>query len=597
MSDNTQQQPQCIHLVTTHGSLCIELFPSTCVRATEKFLALCGHKPPHLIQSLNQSLTIPRVNETNNEYTFSTNTIFHRLIRGMFIQAGSLEEDEDDHGNINIFSENEDAQNNAKFDSIGIVAFTPNVPQFIITLDTCEALSTVKYHIFGRISSDTLDTLREMGALATDGFDFPIDSPTISEIKVVYELNNNNNNNENNITSESSNNNDASSTQTTNIQINDTQHSTFNNDVQIADTQPIDFFTPPSSQNVLLTPPSKNTLGKRHDTEMSYSNGQGPSKGSTPVEFKRHKINETPDRNVFSPQLRHTHTPRSRLQRTETLLLDSHRPFMTPHLTSTLESRILRSHSSPHINFSHQVRPKWPTRIVIVRHGESQQNIALDLCAMLQEDIDTLSNVRDADIKLTEVGFWQSQQTGKYLSTTDRFDVCITSPYTRAIQTANAIIEQLPYQLKLRKDNWLREKEFGHLHGLSAEQVKKKFPQEYEIRRRDGPYWYRFPGGENYCDVELRLNGFLEKLARDYAGRSVLIVTHQVPYKLFRALIQHLDEEGVLALERVANCGIQEYLLDRLKAPEGRLKLKHFNYVCYKMEECPFANGKTKTLD
>ncbi|GAM22718.1 hypothetical protein SAMD00019534_058930, partial [Acytostelium subglobosum LB1] len=240
--------------------------------------------------------------------------------------------------------------------------------------------------------------------------------------------------------------------------------------------------------------------------------------------------------------------------------------------------------------FNESVKPKWPTRLVIVRHGQSEQNAALDI---LQDDIDTLASVRDADIRLTPIGEWQSQQTGRYLSTMEPFDICFTSPYLRAINTADNIIKHLPYRLKVYKDNWLREKEFGKWHGLTEKSIREKFPDEYVIRLRDGKYWYRFPGGENYLDVEMRIHCFLEKLSRDYAGRSVLVVTHQVPYKIFRGLFHHLDEQGLLALENVHNCGIQEYILDTSKAPEGRMKLKHFNLKSYNMDELP-ADIKAK---
>jgi len=232
-------------------------------------------------------------------------------------------------------------------------------------------------------------------------------------------------------------------------------------------------------------------------------------------------------------------------------------------------------------------QPKWPKRLVIIRHGQSEQNACLDL---YQDDLDTLlamAAVRDCDIKLTDFGKWQAEQTGKYLANTDEFDICFSSPYHRAVSTAELIAKELPYKLKIYKDNWLREKEFGRLHGLNGKMVREKFPLEYEIRNRDGRYWYRFPGGENYCDVEMRVHCFLEKLSRDYAGRSVLVVTHQVPYKLFRAMFQHLDEEGVLKLEPVHNCGVQEYLLDRTKSLGGRMKLKTFNYAAYKLSDCP----------
>jgi broad specificity phosphatase PhoE len=74
---------------------------------------------------------------------------------------------------------------------------------------------------------------------------------------------------------------------------------------------------------------------------------------------------------------------------------------------------------------------------------------------------------------------------------------------------------------------FISEKEFGRLHGLLPKSVKERFPVEYAARQRDGKYWYRFPGGENYPDVEMRVSSFIEKVARQYAGKSVLVVTHQ----------------------------------------------------------------------
>jgi hypothetical protein len=75
-----------------------------------------------------------------------------------------------------------------------------------------------------------------------------------------------------------------------------------------------------------------------------------------------------------------------------------------------------------------------------------------------------------------------------------------------------------------------REKEFGRLHGLLPRNIKERFPIEYAARERDGKYWYRFPGGENYPDVEMRISSFIEKISRQYAGRSLLIITHQGVY-------------------------------------------------------------------
>ena len=228
---------------------------------------------------------------------------------------------------------------------------------------------------------------------------------------------------------------------------------------------------------------------------------------------------------------------------------------------------------------------KWPKRLVIVRHGQSEQNVALDLLedkldAILQEQ----KEIRDADIRLTSVGVWQAEQTGLYLAATEPFDICFSSPYARALQTAEAIVSKLAYGLSIYKDNRLREKEFGRLHGFTNQEIRERYPDEFHDRKRDGKYWYRLPRGENYPDVEGRVHSFQDKLVRDYGGKNVLVVTHKIPYKMFRALFEHLDERGVLELEDTPNCGIQEYVIDTTARPEGRMKLIQFNKVVYNSE-------------
>ncbi len=223
---------------------------------------------------------------------------------------------------------------------------------------------------------------------------------------------------------------------------------------------------------------------------------------------------------------------------------------------------------------------KWPQRLVIVRHAQSEQNAALDL---LDEDLEKLlvTTVRDMDIPLSERGKQQAHKTGKYVAA-EHWDICFSSPYKRALATAEIIVSQCSYPLKIYRDNRLREKEFGRLHGLTTAAIQEQYPEEYHDRERDGKYWYRLPRGENYPDVEMRVHSFLDKLARDWSGRKVLVVTHQVPYLSFRTLFEHLTEKEVIALGNVPNCTLQEYALDTSTVPEGRLKLKEWNKVVWK---------------
>lgn len=116
---------------------------------------------------------------------------------------------------------------------------------------------------------------------------------------------------------------------------------------------------------------------------------------------------------------------------------------------------VLKSMSMPDLR-QLQVNPQWPKRIVIIRHGESEQNSALDVGTLSEEQIEEVASIRDADIKLTEKGSLQAEKTGEYLASTEKFDICFVSPYQRTIDTATQILSKFSYPLKMFKDNCLR---------------------------------------------------------------------------------------------------------------------------------------------
>jgi len=117
------------------------------------------------------------------------------------------------------------------------------------------------------------------------------------------------------------------------------------------------------------------------------------------------------------------------------------------------------------------------------------------------------------------------------------------------------------------------------LDRLTKMGIEQRFPDQVELRARIGKFYYRPPGGESWTDVILRLRSFLDTLSLHYAepGSRVLVVAHQVVVLCLRYLIEELDEERILAIDRqgdIANCGVTEYALDG-----DRLVLERYNFT------------------
>ena len=223
---------------------------------------------------------------------------------------------------------------------------------------------------------------------------------------------------------------------------------------------------------------------------------------------------------------------------------------------------------------------KWPSSLVVLRHGESARNVAKDIAKAAGKHSFDLG-LRDLETPLTKHGHEQARKTGRYLSSRYDFDVIYSSPYHRAQQTAEDITSALRNSPPLVMEERIREIEFGILDGLTGEGIQARFPQEDERRKREGKYWYRPPGGESRPDVALRVQSFLGTLTRDYRNKSVLVVCHSVVVLVFRRLLERWNEDDYFKIDRehdVLNCSITAYRYDSKK---GKLILEYYNKVSH----------------
>lgn len=176
--------------------------------------------------------------------------------------------------------------------------------------------------------------------------------------------------------------------------------------------------------------------------------------------------------------------------------------------------------------------------LYLVRHGESEWNARRRIQGQL-------------DSRLSEAGKRQAQALAARLDQ-ERFDAVVASDLSRAVETAVLCSGRSADGIRLSAD--LREVCFGDWEGLSPEEVKERYPGDWENFRRD-PVHCRPASGESYRVFASRISTALRQLHSDYAGRGVLAVTHGGPIRMALILILGIPP-GHWRTLRVANTGL-----------------------------------------
>jgi broad specificity phosphatase PhoE len=230
---------------------------------------------------------------------------------------------------------------------------------------------------------------------------------------------------------------------------------------------------------------------------------------------------------------------------------------------------------------------KWPSRLWIVRHGESAGNVARNAAELARLSAIDIA-ARDVDVPLSALGEQQAAALARWFGAMpedERPTVILCSPYVRAHATAviiQAAVAASEESGTFVVDERLREKEFGILDRLTKFGIREKFPEIAQQRQHVGKFYFRPPGGESWCDVILRLRSVLDTITREYRGESLLIVSHQVVVNCFRYLLERMTERQILELDRAAdvpNCGVTSYEFDPARGKHGKLIPRLVNFV------------------
>lgn len=149
------------------------------------------------------------------------------------------------------------------------------------------------------------------------------------------------------------------------------------------------------------------------------------------------------------------------------------------------------------------------TRITIVRHGETEWNVTLQLQG-------------HQDSGLTVLGKKQVAATAEIIKGRS-FDVLVSSDLRRAVKTAEVINQY--HHLELNLHEGLRERNFGIMEGLTRNQVMERYPETHDKYMRRDPD-YLVPNGESLVQFYERIVNTIEEIGKQYQGKNILLVAH-----------------------------------------------------------------------
>ncbi|CAI9780539.1 unnamed protein product [Fraxinus pennsylvanica] len=182
------------------------------------------------------------------------------------------------------------------------------------------------------------------------------------------------------------------------------------------------------------------------------------------------------------------------------------------------------------------------TEIIVIRHGETEWNADRRIQGQI-------------DVDLNDVGRKQAAAVAVRISKESKISAVYSSDLKRAYHTAEMIANCCGV-IEVFKDQDLRERHMGDLHGVLFHEAAKTRPEAHKAflsRSRD----QEIPvGGESLNQLYERCTSALERIVKKHRGERVVVVTHG-------ATIEELHRRGSngMSAENVLNTSVNVFHL------------------------------------
>lgn len=149
-------------------------------------------------------------------------------------------------------------------------------------------------------------------------------------------------------------------------------------------------------------------------------------------------------------------------------------------------------------------------KIYLIRHAESIANTK------------GIYQGQSYDTKLSQLGEKQADALGRRFANIP-LDRVYSSPLTRAIQTAKAILKHQHTTIPFTLQKEIIETNHGEWEGIHKSEIQSHWPREYR-RWQEHPSAVRFPKGERFADTARRARMWIQDICKK--NETVAVVTH-----------------------------------------------------------------------
>lgn len=169
----------------------------------------------------------------------------------------------------------------------------------------------------------------------------------------------------------------------------------------------------------------------------------------------------------------------------------------------------------------------------LLRHGEALSNVKEILSCWPEKKKFPLTEKGRKDIKAVAEDLKEKN-----------IDFIFSSDLLRTKQTTEIIAAA--FGVKPKYDKRLREYDIGVFNGRPEAGMTEFFSKRNRFKDVS-------PKGENYTQVAERMFDFFKELEKKYSGKTILIISHQVPLTMLEAKVKGVSFKGLRSSKDLAS--------------------------------------------